>query len=92
MTILSIVNQLHQLVSEMIYRTHGVSLRHLQGYLNWIAFKRMIAFKFEKTFWKSEAYRKVTKGKSATGVWSIHHKPFPITIECDSNIMILDMD
>lgn len=31
---LSGVNQLRHSLSEMIYKTHGVSLRHLQGYLN----------------------------------------------------------
>ena len=50
---LSTVNQLRQSLSEMIYRTHGVSLRHLQGYLNWIIFKRHMSFKVDKASEKS---------------------------------------
>ena len=82
---LSSVNQLHQSLSEMIYRTHGVSLRHLQGYLNWMVFKRHMSFKVDKAFWKSEAYRKVLKGKSTIGALTIHHKPFPISFEYDTD-------
>lgn len=88
---LSSVNQLHQSLSEMVSRTHGVSLRHLQGYLNWIVFKRHMSFKVDKAFWKSESYRKVMKGKSTVGAATIHRKPFPISFEYDTDITIFDM-
>lgn len=81
----------HNNCYEMIYRAHGVSLRHLQGYLNWIVFKRHMSFKVDKAFWKSEAYRKVMKGKSAVSALTIHHKPFPISFEYDTDDTIYNM-
>ena len=50
-----------------------------------------MSFKVEQAFWKSEAYRKVMKGKSAVGALTIHHKLLPISLEYDENTTILNM-
>lgn len=44
---LSSVNQLHQSLSELIRVKHGVSTRHLQGYLDWLVFTKELHYKTE---------------------------------------------
>ena len=63
---LASVNQLHQEIELLKYKKHGVSTRHLQGYLNWILFKKKIRYHYEARSRKSEAYMKTV----------FLHKPF----------------
>ena len=56
---LSSVNQLHQEIEILKYRKRGVSTRHLQGYLNWIIFRKKIRYHFEARNRKPEAYMKM---------------------------------
>lgn len=85
---LSSVNQLHQEVSLMIQKTHGVSIRHLQGYLNWILFKRFMRFKVERKYWKSESYKKIMNKSSEINSFNIHNLPFPIHVKYELEDLI----
>ena len=40
----------------MIRQKHGISTRHLQGYLNWIVMKKYLKYRLDMRKWKSEAY------------------------------------
>ena len=55
---LSSINQLHQEIELLKHKRHGVSTRHLQGYLDWILFKKKIRYHYEARNRKPEAYMK----------------------------------
>lgn len=50
------VNELHSELKNMIRQKHGISTRHLQGYLNWIVMKKYLKYRLDMRKWKSEAY------------------------------------
>ena len=52
----SSVNELHAEAKNLIRQKHGVSTRHLQGYLDWIIFKKKLKYKLDMRKWKPEAY------------------------------------
>lgn len=55
---LSSINQLRQEIELLKHRKHGVSTRRLQGYLNWILFRKKIRYHYEARNRRSEAYMK----------------------------------
>ena len=55
---LSSINQLHQEIESLKHRKHGVSTRHLQGYLDWILFRKRIRYHYEARNRRSETYMK----------------------------------
>ena len=52
----SSVNELHTQAKNLIRQKHGVSTRHLQGYLDWIVFKKKLKYTLDMRKWKSETY------------------------------------
>ena len=52
----SSVNELHTEAKNLIRQKHGVSTRHLQGYLDWIIFKKKLKYTLDMRKWKPEAY------------------------------------
>lgn len=52
----SSVNELHAQAKNLIRQKHGVSTRHLQGYLDWIVFKKKLKYTLNMRKWKPEAY------------------------------------
>ena len=52
----SSVNELHTEAKNLIRQKHGVSTRHLQGYLDWIVFKKKLKYTLDMRKWKPEAY------------------------------------
>ena len=52
----SSVNELHAEAKNLIRQKHGVSTRHLQGYLDWIVFKKKLKYTLDMRKWKPEAY------------------------------------
>ena len=52
----SSVNELHAEVKNLIRQKHGVSTRHLQGYLDWIVFKKKLKYTLDMRKWRSETY------------------------------------
>ena len=52
---ISDVNSLHSELKQLIRNKRGVSLRHLQGYLNWLVFTKGVK-KAERNMWRFETY------------------------------------
>ena len=52
----SSVNELHAEAKNLIRQKHGVSTRHLQGYLDWIVFKKKLKYTLDMRKWRSETY------------------------------------
>lgn len=53
---LSSVNELHTEAKTLIRNKRGVSTRHLQGYLDWIVFRKHLKYTYEIQNRKNEAY------------------------------------
>ena len=53
---LSSVNEIHTEVKDYMRHKKGISTRHLQGYLDWIVFKKKLRYTLEMKKWKWEAY------------------------------------
>ncbi len=43
------VNQLHQTLKDLVRSKHGISTRHLPGYLNWIAYLKHLTYSTERS-------------------------------------------
>ena len=56
------VNQLHQELKLMIKRYRGISLRHLQQYLDWLVFRKYLKYSLKAEARKSKAYMLAMKG------------------------------
>ena len=52
----SSVNELHAEAKNLIRQKHGVSTRHLQGYLDLIVFKKKLKYTLDMRKWKRETY------------------------------------
>lgn len=50
------VNELHTEAKNLMRQKHGISTRHLQGYLDWIVFKKNLRYTLDMRKWKSETY------------------------------------
>lgn len=50
------VNEMHTELKQLIRWKHGISTRHLQGYLDWIVLVKKLKYTLEMRKWKSEAY------------------------------------
>lgn len=75
---LSSINQLHQEIESLKHRKHGVSTRHLQGYLDWILFRKKIRYRYEARNRRSQAYMKTID----------LHKPFDNNVICKPDMPI----
>lgn len=59
------VNQLHQELKQMIRHYHGVSIRHLQHYLDWLVFCKQLKYRIRAEARKTKAYMLAMKGTVA---------------------------
>ena len=50
------INELHSEFKELNRKKHGISTRHLQGYLDWFVFRKSLRYSVESSRRKSEAY------------------------------------
>ena len=53
---LSSVNELHSEAKDLIRHKRGISTRHLQGYLDWMLFRKKLKYSLEAKKWRPEAY------------------------------------
>lgn len=77
---ISDVNSLHSDLKNLIRNKRGVSLRHLQGYLNWIVFKRYF-IRIKRNLWGLETYRFIKDKEKELRNTDICKKEFPISLE-----------
>ena len=50
------VNELHTEAKDLIRHKRGVSTRHLQGYLDWLVFRKNLKYTLAMKKWRPEAY------------------------------------
>ena len=74
------INQLHSEVSSVISRTHGISTKYLQGYLDFITIKKKINYSYYRQDRALALYNLVKDIKSWTG-YQITGKVFPISLK-----------
>ena len=77
---LSEVNQLHQEFSELIRKKHGVSIRHLQSYIDWLLFCKKIKYTIDGKRRKVESYVEVMKQPTSLTTRLICKKELPIDL------------
>lgn len=77
---LSEINQIHQEFAELIRKKHGVSTRHLQGYIDWLVFCKQLKYKIDGKRRKVESYVDVMKEYITLKTRTISSKPMPIDL------------
>lgn len=74
------INQLHQEFSDMLRKKHGVSIRHLQGYLDWLVFCKKLKYSCSAKQRRITAYFKIMKNQIFLTNRTISKKPLPINL------------
>ena len=47
---------MHTQIKNLIRWKHGISTRHLQGYLDWLVFRKKLKYTLEMKRWRAQAY------------------------------------
>ena len=55
------VNKLRTEAKNIIRQKHGVGIRHLQGYLDWILFRKQMRYRYEADLWADKAYEQAMR-------------------------------
>lgn len=77
---LSTINQLHQEFGELIRRKHGISTRHLQGYIDWLVFVKRLKYRVEHQLRNIEVYKTIMFKKVEYKTNEITKMPLPIDL------------
>lgn len=77
---ISVVNSLHSELKDLIRKKRGVSLRHLQGYLNWIIFRHM-GHSLVREYYQLEAYYSIMHERKELCNAEISRRPFPVSLK-----------
>ena len=77
---LSSVNELHSEAKELIRHKRGISTRHLQGYLDWILFRKQLRYRLEMKKWRPEAYMETMQEIIPFACKDISHLAMPIDL------------
>jgi len=74
------INQIHSGVKEFLRKYHGVSIRHLQGYLDLFSILRMFGFKFEHKEKKDKIFNTSLITDSKITAKKIFKKVIPVDL------------
>lgn len=74
------VNEMHTELKNLIRRKHGISTRHLQGYLDWLVLLKRLRYTLEMRKWKSEAYMVTMQEQIPFKCSEITKQPMPIDL------------
>lgn len=74
------VNELHTEAKNMIRQKHGVGIRHLQGYLDWILFRKQMRYRYEADLWADKAYEQAMREPVPFTCDKIRDKTMPIDL------------
>ena len=74
------VNEMHTELKNLIRRKHGISTRHLQGYLDWLVFLKRLRYTLDMRKWRPEAYMMTMKEIIPFRCCDIPKKPMPISL------------
>ncbi len=77
---LNVLNGIHSELKLWLKKYHGVSTKHLQGYLNMFVFKKLLSYKFERKDKLYNAYILSMPSKTSLFVKDIYSQPFPIDL------------
>lgn len=77
---LNILNGIHSELKLWLKKYHGVSTRHLQGYLNMFIFKKTLSYKYERNERLFYAYLLSLPSRTNLFVKQICNKPFPVDL------------
>lgn len=77
---ISNVNELHTELSNLITRKHGVSIRHLQSYLNWIVFVKKLKYTIKQESMDTYTYMNTMKQTKTLTKREICKLPIPIDL------------
>lgn len=76
----SSVNELHAQAKNLLRLKHGVSTRHLQGYLDWILFRKHLRYTLEMKKWRAAAYMETMNEIIPFTASQIPKLPMPIDL------------
>lgn len=74
------VNQLHQELKELVRVRHGISSRHLQGYLDWIAYTKKLGYTLERGDQAAQVIRDMRETESILHTKDISQQIQPISL------------
>lgn len=74
------VNEMHTELKNLIRQKHGISTRHLQGYLDWLVFVKHLRYTLEMRKWKPEAYMTTMMEQIPFRCCDIPKLPMPIDL------------
>ena len=77
---LSSINELHSEIKDMIRRKHGVSIRHLQGYLDFLIFHKRLRYTARMKDWRDLAYMDIMFEKHGFRYCDTCKIPLPISL------------
>ena len=77
---LGTINQYHSELKNWYSRFRGVSTRHLEGYLIWFRFMKLLQYGIKQENRSNEFLNYAISNKVTILNQDIHHKPFPIDI------------
>ena len=78
---ISDVNSLHSDLKDLIRKKRNVSIRHLQGYLNWIVFKRRFILQIQRKLYDLKTYGYIRGKEKKLRNFDICKIPFPIPLK-----------
>ena len=76
----SSVNELHTELKNLMRQKHGISTRHLQGYLDWLVFRKHLKYTLDMRKWKPEAYMEIMFEQIPFVCADINRMPMPIDL------------
>ena len=71
---------MHTELKNLIRRKHGISTRHLQGYLDWLVLLKRIGYTLDMRKWRPEAYMMTIKEIIPFRCCDIPKQPMPISL------------
>ncbi len=74
------LNQLHQSFSEMIRKKHGVSTRHLQGYIDWLVMTKQMRYRFEARKMNTQIYMDIMRTPASFATKQICSLTIPVDV------------
>ena len=77
---LAVVNEMHSEFKNLIRRKHGISTRHMQGYLDWLLFKKHLRYTLEMKNWRSAAYMDTMLEQIPFTAKEIVSQPMPVDL------------
>ena len=77
---ISDVNSLHSDLKDLIRKKRNVSIRHLQGYLDWLVLLKRLRYTLDMRKWRPEAYMMTMQEIIPFRCCDIPKKPMPISL------------